>query len=96
MKMIINDKWGQRILATTLGISALMMGSALLVASVKWTGHVHAEDWQPTEVAAPWDDSLRGAVGLGIKDNTGYFIIWSQPNQLYKVDLSKARNWYED
>lgn len=94
--MIINDKWGQRILAFSLGCSALLLSASVLVASVKWVAPVQAEEWNPKAERAEWDEGLRGAVGLGIKDNNGYFIIWSQPNMFYKVDLSNARDWYED
>lgn len=94
--MFFNDRWGQRILAVALGCSAIMLSASALVASVKWVNPAQAEEWAPESTSAAWDDGLRGAVGLGIHQNHGYFIIWSQPNQFYKVDLSKARDWYED
>ncbi len=93
---MINDLWVKRFLAFSLGSSTLLVSAALLIATVKWAGPVQAEEWDPSASQRPWDDALRGAVGLGIQDNHAYFVIWSQPNQFYKVDLSKARNWYED
>jgi hypothetical protein len=95
--MFIKDQWSQRILAIAFGCSALLLSASALVASIKWVNPAQADVFDP-QSAAPkgWDEGLRGAVGLGIKDNNGYFIIWSQPNQFYKVDLTKARDWYED
>jgi len=95
--MLFKDQWSQRILALTLGGSALLLGVAFLIASIKWVAPAHAGEWIPDAAEkAPWDEGLRGAVGLGIKGDTAYFVIWSQPNQFYKVELSKARDWYED
>ncbi|MCF8259125.1 MAG: hypothetical protein K9J06_16340 [Flavobacteriales bacterium] len=94
--MFVKDQWGQRILAVAFGCSALMLSASALVASIKWVNPAQAEEWSPEASPKAWDESLRGAVGLGIKENNAYFIIWSQPNQFYKVDLSKARDWYED
>ncbi len=95
--MIFKDQWGQRILALTFGGSALLLSVAVLIASIKWVAPAQAEEWVPGAAGkAAWDEGLRGAVGLGIKGDQGYFVIWSQPNQFYKVDLSKARDWYED
>lgn len=84
-------------MAVAFGCSALMLSASALVASIKWVNPAHAEEFDPQKaLPRSWDDGLRGAVGLGIKDNSGYFVIWSQPNQFYKVDLSKARDWYDD
>ncbi len=95
--MFIKDQWSQRILAVAFGCSALLLSASALIASIKWVNPAQAEEFDPLAGKAKgWDDGLRGAVGLGIQDNQGYFIIWSQPNQFYKVDLSKARNWYDD
>ena len=94
--MFFRDRWGQRILASALGFSAIMLSASVLVASIKWGSPAQAEEWNPEAAPKSWDEGLRGAVGLGIHQNHGYFIIWSQPNQFYKVDLSKARDWYED
>jgi hypothetical protein len=92
----MKDQWAQRILAISLGCSALLLSASLFVATTGWSGRLQANEWQPDAKTATWDDNLRGAVGLGIHDNFAYFVIWSQPNQFYKVELSKARNWYDD
>lgn len=94
--MLFKDHLSQRILAITIGCSALLVSGALLVISVKWVGTAQAEEWSPQARVAPWDETLRGAVGLGIKDSTAYFVIWSQPNKFYKVELDKATDWFED
>jgi len=94
--MIQKDPLSQRIVAISLGLSAMMLSASLLIACIHWVGPAQATDWNPNATPKPWDDALRGAVGLGIKDDHAYFVIWSQPNQFYKVELAKARNWYED
>ena len=55
----------------------------------------HAEEFDLNEKPL-WDENLRGGVGLGIKDNTGYFVVWGNPNKFYKVDLTKATDWYDE
>lgn len=92
----MNDVWNQRILTISIACSILLLSGSLFIASVKWSGHLQADVWQPDANATAWDDNLRGAVGLGIHNDFAYFVIWSQPNQFYKVELSKARNWYDD
>jgi hypothetical protein len=93
---MLKDHVSQRILAVTIGCSALLLSGALFVLSVKWVGTAQAEELVPQAKLTPWDETLRGAVGLGIKDSTAYFVIWSQPNKFYKVDLDKAVDWFED
>ncbi|MDX2003497.1 MAG: hypothetical protein SFW35_13765 [Chitinophagales bacterium] len=45
----------------------------------------------------PWDDVLRGGVGLGIVKDTAYFVVFtSQGNKFYKAPTDKAVSWYED
>lgn len=94
--MIQKDRLSQRIVAISLGLSAMMLSASLLIVCINWVSTAQATDWNPSAEQKPWDDALRGAVGLGIKDDYAYFVIWSQPNQFYKVELAKARNWYED
>jgi len=94
--MLFKDQWSQRILAAALGFSAIMLCASALVVSLNWVNMAQADEWNPAADAKVWDEGLRGAVGLGIKENYAYFVIWSQPNQFYKVELAKARDWYED
>lgn len=94
--MFFKDQWSQRILAATLGCAAMTLCASVLVVSLNWVNIAQADEWNPSADSKVWDEGLRGAVGLGIKENHAYFVIWSQPNQFYKVDLAKAKDWYED
>jgi hypothetical protein len=85
---MLKDRLSQRILASLLGTSAVIIASAALIFTLNHSFTATAAD-NPV-----WDDGLRGAVGLGIKDNTGYFVVWGNPNLFYKVDLNKAQDWY--
>ena len=91
---MFNDKLSQRILASLLGFSAVILAAAALILSLNTTMTAQAAE-EPAE-APIWDDGLRGAVGLGIQDSTGYFIVWGNPNLFYKVDLNKAKDWYSE
>jgi hypothetical protein len=93
---MFNDKISQRILAASLGISAILLSVSCFVFATDQTGMANAEDISKLELNADWDTELRGGVGLGIVDGTGYFVVWAQPNKLYKVDLAKASDWYAE
>lgn len=91
---MFTDKLSQRILASLLGVSALLIASAAMIFMLNTSFTAKAAD-QPEEPKI-WDDGLRGAVGLGIQDSTGYFIVWGNPNLFYKVNLNKAQDWYQE
>lgn len=90
------DKISQRILATSLGISAVLLSISCFVYATDEIGMANAEDISKLELNSDWDDRLRGAVGLGIHDGKGYFVIWSEPNRFYSVELAKAQDWYTE
>lgn len=90
---MFTDKLSQRILASLLGVSAIIIASAALIFTLN-TSFTATAAGSPTE-SKVWDDGLRGAVALGIKDNTGYFVVWGNPNLFYKVELDRAKDWYE-
>ena len=78
-------------MAVCLGLSMVLCGASLLLFSIN---HAKAE---ATVKPAPWDENVRGAVGLGIDKNTGYFVVFGRPgNAFYKVDLTKAKDWYSE
>lgn len=93
---MIIDKISQRILAASLGISSILLSVSCFVYATDRIGMANAEDISKLELNADWDAELRGGVGLGIVDGTGYFVVWAQPNKLYKVELSKAQDWYAE
>ncbi|MCF8460999.1 MAG: hypothetical protein K9G46_09755 [Flavobacteriales bacterium] len=92
---MFTDKISQRILATFLGCSAFLLSAALVLLLTQQIIPAQADELDLSTNAA-WDETLRGGVGLGIKDNTGYFVVWGSPNQFYKVDLTKASDWYSE
>lgn len=91
---MFTDKISQRILASLLGLSAIIVAGAALLLTLNSTFTAKAAD-KPEDMKV-WDDGLRGAVGLGIQDSTGYFIVWGNPNLFYKVNLNKAKDWYTE
>ncbi len=92
---MFTDKISQRILASFLGGSAFLLSVALVLLLTQQIIPAQAEELDLSKNAA-WDETLRGGVGIGIKDNTGYFVVWGSPNQFYKVDLTKATDWYSE
>ncbi|MDB4655830.1 hypothetical protein OAE48_03185 [Flavobacteriales bacterium] len=90
------DKISQRIIASCLGLSAIVLSLCLLVFTTSQTGLVQANDIEDLEMSEDWDNDLRGGVGLGTVDDTGYFVVWAKPNKLYKVDLDKATDWFAE
>lgn len=88
------DNFSKTVLTIAFSISMVLCSLSLLIFSFSSVPTATATEFKP-ETKIPWDDGLRGAVGLGIKDDMGYFVIWGNPNTFYKVDLSKARDWYE-
>ena len=91
------DPLSKKIFAISISLSIVILSTSLLLFSISSLPTVQAESSDIlNNRTAPWDDGLRGAVGLGIISNTGYFVVWGQPNKLYKVDLTDARNWYLD
>lgn len=92
------DPLSKRILIISVSLSMLILSISLLVFTLSTLPTVQAESTveHHERTTPPWDDGLRGAVGLGIVDHTGYFVIWGKPNKLYKVDLANARDWYLD
>ena len=93
--IMFSDKISQRILASFLGCSAFLLSGAFVLFMTQQIIPAHAEELDLSEDKI-WDESLRGGVGLGIKDNTGYFVVWGSPNKFYKVDLTKADDWFEE
>lgn len=92
---MFSDKISQRILASFVGGSLFMLSTALVLGLTQQIIPAQADELDLSE-SKVWDDNLRGGVGLGIKDNTGYFVIWGNPNKFYKVNLSMADDWYEE
>ncbi|MCF8277333.1 MAG: hypothetical protein K9J17_11430 [Flavobacteriales bacterium] len=92
---MFSDKISQRILASFIGGSTLLLSASLLLFSMQYISTVNAEELD-LEGAKMWDQTLRGGVGLGIKDNVGYFVVWGDPNKFYKVELNKATDWYSE
>ena len=92
---MFSDKISQRIFATLLGSSAFLLSLSLVVFLTQQIAPAQAEEFN-LEGNAEWDQSLRGGVGLGIVDNTGYFVIWGDPNKFYKVELDKATDWFSE
>ena len=90
------DKISQRIIASSIGLSAVLLSLSLVIFATNQTGAVQAEDFDKLEMRSDWDTELRGGVGLGVVDGTGYFVVWAQPNKLYKVDLDKATDWFSE
>lgn len=92
---MFTDKISQRIFASFLGGSAFLLCAAFFLFMMQQIAPAHAEEFDLN--AKPlWDDNLRGGVGLGIKNDTGYFVVWGNPNKFYKVDLTKASDWYDE
>lgn len=92
--------FASKIFTVAVSISIVLCSLSLLLFSINHISAAKAENSgfaEKAACAAPWDEGLKGAVGLGIVNNTGYFIVWGAPsNMFYKVDLSKARDWYAD
>ena len=83
--------------SVALGISMVLCSLSLLVFSISQTPLAKAEaSFVPPSSSAPWDNELRGAVGLGIAKDSAYFVVWGNPNVFYKVSLKAARDWYKD
>ena len=93
---MIVDKISQRIIASCIGLSAIVLSLCLMVFTTSQTGLVQANDIEDLEIPKDWDTDLRGGVGLGTVDGTGYFVVWAKPNKLYKVDLDKATDWFAE
>ncbi len=98
--MKTSDPIASKMLTIAVSISLILCSLSLLIFTIGNVNSVRAENSIADEKAqhkTPWDENLKGSVGLGIVNNTGYFVIWgSQNNMLYKVDLTKARDWYAD
>lgn len=92
---MFTDKLSQRILASFIGVSTLVMSIAMLLFVTQQSFTAQAEELD-LQKPMDWDEGLRGAAGLGIKDNTAYFVVWSDPNRFYKVNLDKATDWYSE
>ena len=87
-----------KILTVAVSISIVLCSLSLLIFAVgQFMPFAKAEtNNQPEErMAAPWDTELRGAAGLGIVKDTAYFVVWSNPNTLYKASIRAAKDWYK-
>ena len=98
--MKTSDPLASRVFTIAVSISIVLCSLSVLIFSISHNNPVKADNMVPdekTQLEMPWDENLKGAVALGIVNNTGYFVIWGNPeNILYKVDLQKARDWYAD
>ncbi len=86
-------------LKVSFGISMLVCSFSLLFLSMGTSTHARAEQMSVADKniqPLPWDSELRGAVGLGIVKDTAYFVIWGNPNTLYKASIKSARDWYKE
>ena len=92
---MFTDKISQRILASFIGLSGFLLSAALVVGLTQQIIPAQADEFDLSD-SKMWDDNLRGGVGLGIKENVGYFVVWGNPNKFYKVDLTKADDWFEE
>lgn len=92
---MFTDKISQRIFASFLGCAMFLLSAAFVLLITQQIIPAQAEELDLNSIA-PWDDNLRGGVGLGIQDSVGYFVVWGNPNKFYKVDLTKADDWYEE
>ena len=92
---MFSDKISQRIFASFLGCSMFLLSAGLVLLVTQQIIPAQADEFDLSE-SKMWDETLRGGVGLGIKDNTGYFVVWGNPNRFYKVDLAKADDWYSE
>ncbi len=92
---MFTDKISQRILASFIGVATLILSMAVILFVTQRSFTAQAEEFD-LETKMDWDSGLRGAVGLGIKDNTAYFVIWGDPNKFYKVELEKATDWFSE
>ena len=92
MKTILSSK----ILTFSFSLSIILCSLSLLIFSIGSLTEAKAEikDVQFSKTASPWDDNLRGAVGLGIAKDTAYFVVWGNPNLFYKAAINKAEDWY--
>lgn len=89
---MFKDRISERIISICAGISIVILSTALLIHVTGSTSQAHAEE--AAKPTSAWDESLRGGVGLGIQDSTGYFVVWGSPNMFYKVNLKNATDWY--
>ncbi|MDZ4844269.1 MAG: hypothetical protein SH857_01825 [Chitinophagales bacterium] len=98
--MKTSDPLASRILTIAVSISIVFCSLSLLIFSIGSAQAVKAESVvsnEKTQHNLPWDETLKGGVGLGTVNNTGYFVVWGTlNNMLYKVDLAKARDWYAE
>jgi hypothetical protein len=92
---MFSDKISQRIFASFLGCSVFLLSGAIVLLMTQQIIPAQAEELD-LSTSKMWDETLRGGVGLGIKDNAGYFVVWGNPNKFYKVDLTKADDWYSE
>lgn len=84
----------KQVFTICLGISFVLCSASLVMFSF---AHLQQAQAAPkVEAPKPWDDQLRGGVGLGIADGKGYFVVWGKPNMFYSVDLAKAKDWYAE
>ena len=82
-----------------MSISIVLCSLSLLIFSISHTPFVRAETGSiPEKVdhVSPWDPDLRGAAGLGIVNDTAYFVVWATHNTLYKASIRTAKDWYKD
>ena len=96
--MKTSNSFSSVIFTIAVSISIVLCSASLLIFSISNMPFAKAEanSLPGANHPAPWDNELRGAAGLGILNDTAYFVVWSNPNVLYKAAISTAEDWYKN
>ena len=85
------------ILQLSVSFSIVLCSVSLLLFTLNLMPNTKAAPMNLTEEnVIPWDPDLRGAAGLGIVNDTAYFVVWANPNTLYKASIHSAKDWYKN